>query len=170
MLSKSLDCRSNAAQIQLERPDFRMQECPECTSNAIRYFVLKEPNKNAVGIFRLPLECGSNTVGTSRLKCRNASRIAAGIYPDIFGTKRTQLECTSNAVRILRLPLECGSNAYGTSQLGCKNVPKASRLPLESLDCHSNAVGTSRLRFKNAPNAPRMHIDCRRNLFRYFRY
>ena len=60
---------------------------------------------NAVRIFKLPLECESNATRTqleghdqnarmSRIHLECIST-AGGIYFDIFGTKRIQLECTS---------------------------------------------------------------------------
>ena len=87
MPSESLDCPSIAARMRLEwswNVPTRVQECPECTSNA-------------VGIFRLPLECGlecsSNAFGMSRKENKRMTRIhlkcisiAAEIYFDILGT------------------------------------------------------------------------------------
>ena len=87
MPSESLDCPSIAARMRLEwswSVPTRVQECPECTSNA-------------VGIFRLPLECGSNAV-RMHLECPDQEKkrmtrihlecisIAAEIYFDILGT------------------------------------------------------------------------------------
>ena len=129
MPSESLDCLSNP----VGTSRIRMQERPECTSNESRLppesisrcSVLNECQlectSDAVGIFRLLLECGSNA---ARMQLErpdqngnnvpNAPRIhlrmAVGIYFDIFGTKRIQLECTSNAVGIFSLPLECSLN------------------------------------------------------------
>ena len=62
----------------------RMQECPECTSNASRL-----PSES----FDWQLECGSNAVGTSRLGFKNAPMhlecisIAVGIYFNILVLK-----------------------------------------------------------------------------------
>ena len=77
MPSESLDCRSYAARMQLEcldQDDARM-------------------HSNAVGIFRLPLECGSNGVRMSWMRLEWSSNIptkmqecisiAAGNYYDI---------------------------------------------------------------------------------------
>ena len=171
----------------------RIQECPECTSNASRlpsesisiFSVLKEPNLNALGMpsesfectsnaSRLPmgsLDSRSNAVGTSRLGFKNAPN-ASRLPSESISIFSVLKESNSNALRMPSESFECTSNAF--------------RLPLESLDCRSNAVGTSRLGFKNTPkppesilifsllkepnsNAPRKHLDCRRNPSRYFR-
>ena len=144
MPSESLDCPSIAARMRLEwswSVPTRVQECPECTSNA-------------VGIFRLPLECGSNAV-------------------------RMHLECPDQEKkRMTRMHLECISIAMGIYLIFSvikESNWNALRMPSESgtLDC-SNAA---RMQFdcpdyqkKNDPNSPRMHLECRRNLFRYSRY
>ena len=139
------ECRRNlkiAARMRLERL--------ECTSNA-------------VGIFRLLLECGSNDWNVLRMPsisldcCSNAARM-----------RLEWLECTSNAVWIFRLPLQCSSNDIKRVQLECtsnavgifrlllecsSNDWNALRMPSESLDCYSNAARTII-----------MHFECRRNL------
>ena len=96
--------------------------------------------------------------------------IAAGIYFDIFGTKRTQLECTSNVVEIFRLPLECSWKYRLGSQECPECTSNASRLPSESLipicfgtkrtqqECTSNVVEIfrlqARMRLKYSWNVP----------------
>ena len=104
-------------------------DCRGNLSNAAR-MQLKRPNLDA-RMSRMHLECIS---------------IAVGFYFDIFGTKRTQLECTSNADGIFRLPLECGSNTVGTSRLKCKNAFR----------CRQNLYWY----FRYLKNPTRMHLEC----------
>ena len=138
----------------------------DCRRNQFRYFGTKrtqqECTSNVVEIFRLPLECGSNTVGTSRLACKNASLLPLESICDIFGCSsnaarmqlerpdqdarmsRMHLECISIAVGIFRLPfemrLECSWNVPTRMQECPECTSNASRMPSESFDCRSNAA------------------------------
>ena len=69
-------CGLNAAQLlKCNDQDARMH--PDWRRNLFRYFryirYQLECILNAVGIFRLPLECGSNAVRMTRPGCQNAS-------------------------------------------------------------------------------------------------
>ena len=133
MPSESLDCPSIAARMRLEwswSVPTRVQECPECTSNA-------------VGIFRLPLECGSNAV-------------------------RMHLECPDQEKkRMTRMHLECISIAMGIYLIFSvikESNWNALRMPSESLDCRTIAARVQVESPDQRARMSRMHLECRRNL------
>ena len=138
MPSESLDCPSIAARMRLEwswNVPTRMQERPECTSNACRllwesnsiFSVLKESNWNALRMPSESLDCPS---------------IAARMRLEWSWNVPTRMqecpECTSNAVGIFRLPLECGSNAV-RMHLECPDQEKK-RMTRIHLECISIAA------------------------------
>ena len=139
-------------------------ESLDCCSNAARMIGM---TSNAVGIFRLLLECSSNysnAVGIIR---------AARMQLD-------WLECTSNAVGIFRLLLECSSNDWNALRMPSESLDccsNAARMILRKstskwLECTSNAVGIFRLLLEcssndwNALRMPSESLDCCSNAAR----